>query len=178
MTGPKHLWSGDWESESGAATTRPEPLVQPPEPTPPPPSPPAPSFRRPRPRLPRTGLLVTLAVLVLAGGAYAVSSLADSGTPAEQSSQPAWLGVQLLGAPTGALVAEVVPGSPADAAGLRPGDVITEIQGRSVDSPVNVTNAIAVLAPGETVDLKFQRGPRTYTASAKLAARPARIQSP
>jgi S1-C subfamily serine protease len=129
-------------------------------------------------RIPRTAVLIAVAALVLAGAAYAVTSLPQSGSPTTSSTQPAWLGVQLIPVPAGALVASVVPGSPAQAAGLRAGDVITQIQGRPVVSPINVTNAIDVLNPGQIVQLQIQRGSRTFNANATLAARPARFTSP
>lgn len=185
MSGPKHLWAGDWESESGATPSRRAPLERPaaaPAPTPGPAR--APNMAPPRARrlrvarIPRTAVLIAVAALVLAGAAYAVTSLPQSGSPAASATQPAWLGVQLIPVRAGALVAAVVPGSPAQAAGLRTGDVITQIQGRPVVSPINVTNAIDVLSPGQTVQLQVQRGPGTFTANATLAARPARFTSP
>lgn len=57
----------------------------------------------------------------------------------------------------GALVARVVPGSPSEAAGLKPGDVILEFN----DTPLVVSNAlpplVGAVAPGETVALKVLR---------------------
>ena len=45
----------------------------------------------------------------------------------------------------GALVSEVVQGSPADGAGIRPGDVITSINGQNVKSNTELQNSIGLL---------------------------------
>jgi S1-C subfamily serine protease len=49
---------------------------------------------------------------------------------------PRWEGA--LGRRQGLEVVEVVKGSPADAAGLRPGDIIIEVDGRPVESPRDI----------------------------------------
>ena len=50
---------------------------------------------------------------------------------------------------TGAVVRGVRPGSPAEAAGLRPGDVIVGVGTRRVGSPTDVTNAIGAAVNGK-----------------------------
>jgi serine protease Do len=71
-----------------------------------------------------------------------------------------------LARPDGALVASVVAGGAAAAAGLRPGDVITEINGEPVLRSGDLTSRIGMLAPGDTVRLKVWRdkAPRDMTA--------------
>jgi S1-C subfamily serine protease len=123
-----------------------------------------------RSKAPRVAALCLVAVLVVAGGAYAITSMNHS-SPASVHNAPAWLGAQLENWPTGALVASVSPGSPAQSAGLRPGDIITQVDGRPVVSPVNVIEAIDVLQPGDKLSLEFQRGQLTYTTAATLTAR-------
>jgi len=68
----------------------------------------------------------------------------------------------------GALVNQVEPGSPADRAGLRQGDVITEVAGRRVSDGNELRNAISNTAPGTSVALKVVRDGRTSDLSAKL----------
>ena len=68
----------------------------------------------------------------------------------------------------GALVNQVEPGSPAERAGLRQGDVITEVQGRRVTDGNELRNAISNTAPGTSVALKVVRDGRTSDISAKL----------
>jgi len=72
-----------------------------------------------------------------------------------------------LDTPGGALVAEVVPRSPAAAAGIKPGDVITAFQQEPVNNPHDLTRRVAGTPPGTKVNLKVVRpdGPQTVTAT-------------
>jgi serine protease Do len=72
-----------------------------------------------------------------------------------------------LDAARGALVAEVVPRSPAAAAGIKPGDVITAFQQEPVNNPHDLTRRVAGTPPGTKVNLKVVRpdGLRTVTAT-------------
>jgi serine protease Do len=67
----------------------------------------------------------------------------------------------------GALVAEVVPRSPAAAAGIKPGDVITVFQQEPVNNPHDLTRRVAGTPPGTKVSLQVVRpdGPRVVTAT-------------
>ena len=58
----------------------------------------------------------------------------------------------------GVLVAWVLQGSPAAAAGLRPGDVITGIEGRPVNGPRQAIQMIAGFRPGTEISLELLRG--------------------
>ena len=77
-----------------------------------------------------------------------------------------------LGQSSGVLVATVVPGGPGDAAGLRPGDVIMQINGKSTDS----VDAIHRLVDGDTigrrVELDVFREGRMTKLSMTIAERP------
>ncbi|MCO5149144.1 MULTISPECIES: DegQ family serine endoprotease [unclassified Shinella] len=53
-----------------------------------------------------------------------------------------------LAKPAGALVAKVDEGTPAAAAGIRSGDVITMLDGKAVNSPRELSRIVADLAPG------------------------------
>ena len=53
--------------------------------------------------------------------------------------------------PRGALLLNVVPGSPADAAGWEPGDIILAVDGREVDADYDVRMALADREPGDMV---------------------------
>src|SRR5262249_27387047 len=95
--------------------------------------------------------------------------------PAAASAAPGWLGVDTTSFPLGggAMVVDVAAGGPAEAAGLQPGDVITQIDSRPVATPADVASAIAGMHPGQQVEIGYTRGPITYTTQATLAARSA-----
>lgn len=57
----------------------------------------------------------------------------------------------------GALVAEVTKGSPADKAGLKPGDVILQYNKVSFNNVAGLRNAIAMMKPGTHITLNVQR---------------------
>ena len=76
----------------------------------------------------------------------------------------------------GALVNQVEPGSPAERAGLKQGDVITEVQGRRVSDGNELRNAISNTAPGTSVAIKVIRDGRTSDFSAKLDELKARAE--
>lgn len=59
--------------------------------------------------------------------------------------------------PDGALVASVADGSAAATAGLKPGDVITEVNGQPVVRSGELSSQIGLAAPGERVTLKVWR---------------------
>jgi S1-C subfamily serine protease len=123
-------------------------------------------------------LLATFLVLLGATAAYAVISDSSSSTnrPTTVAGPPgeAWIGVELANAPVrGALVSSVVPGSPAAAAGIRPGDLITQLDTEPIVAPAVFVSALSGLQPGDRVDIQVQRGFSQYTAHVRLASRPA-----
>jgi S1-C subfamily serine protease len=73
----------------------------------------------------------------------------------------------------GALVAEVLSGTPAAESGLSAGDVITALGGASVSSPTALTGAILQEHPGDSVRVTWQTqtGAR-QSATVKLASGP------
>lgn len=113
-----------------------------------------------------------LAVLVPADEALAAArDLRDHGTV-----RRAWLGVRavdldparvrLLGLPTGARLTQIDPGSPAEEAGLRQDDVITEVDDRSISGASDLVMSLRALQPGEQVTVTWQRG--TSRSSAQI----------
>ncbi len=70
-----------------------------------------------------------------------------------------------MGAPEdrGVLVERVVDGSPAEAAGLRVGDVITEAGGEPIDGPADLIRAIHSLEEGEDLELTQIRDGKRLT---------------
>ena len=53
----------------------------------------------------------------------------------------------------GVLVNEVFENDPAHLAGVQPGDIITKVQGSSVETPNQLSRVVAHIGPGETDDL-------------------------
>ena len=62
-----------------------------------------------------------------------------------------------LDKPEGALVVKVAPGTPAEAAGLRQGDVILEVNGRKVHNPMSFCNRLGLSPVGSELHMKVIR---------------------
>lgn len=82
-------------------------------------------------------------------------------------SQASYLGIQgssvtsditqLYGIPEGVAVSEVVENGPADAAGIQKGDVITELDGRTISNIEQLQDTLQYYAAGETVKVTVER---------------------
>ena len=72
----------------------------------------------------------------------------------------------------GVLVASVVPGDPADQAGIQPKDVITEVDGKKVTTSRDLTNLAAKLSVGDTARVTVLRDGRQKTLDVKVGKRP------
>ncbi|HEY3101653.1 MAG TPA: DegQ family serine endoprotease [Methylomirabilota bacterium] len=104
-----------------------------------------------------------------------VTQLAESGHVVR-----GWLGVEIqpitpelakgfnLSQPAGALVASVVDGSPAKEAGVKPGDVITEFDGRKVGRAEDLPRAVADTTIGREVVLGLVRDGKPTTVKAVI----------
>ncbi|NNL75202.1 MAG: DegQ family serine endoprotease [Desulfobacterales bacterium] len=73
---------------------------------------------------------------------------------------------------TGVLVADVVPGDPADRAGIQSKDIITEVNGKKVTSSRDLTTLAANLGVGETAKVTVLREGRQKTLTVKIGKRP------
>jgi S1-C subfamily serine protease len=73
---------------------------------------------------------------------------------------------------SGAVVAQVVPGSPAAAAGLVQGDVIVSFAGRAVTSPATVSAAIATKKPGQRIRIVYADQAGTHATTVTLGSGP------
>jgi S1-C subfamily serine protease len=76
--------------------------------------------------------------------------------------------VDVVGVPLG----QVQAGGPADRAGLKNGDVITEMDGRPVADTAELQNQIAACKPGQTIHLTVRRGDKTLSIDVVLDERP------
>lgn len=75
-----------------------------------------------------------------------------------------------LDRPDGALVAGVARGSAAEKAGLKAGDVITEINGQRIEQAGQLSSRVALLSPGQTVKLKVWRDKQPRELQARLGS--------
>ncbi|MEO8151909.1 MAG: Do family serine endopeptidase [Rhizobacter sp.] len=57
----------------------------------------------------------------------------------------------------GAFVRQVIPGAPADKAGIQPGDVVLSVNGKAVDGAVDLRRTLGALKPGSLVSLQISR---------------------
>ncbi|HEV3407933.1 MAG TPA: trypsin-like peptidase domain-containing protein [Gaiellaceae bacterium] len=123
-----------------------------------------------------------------------VAELIDTGRV-----EHAWLGVRMatvdeelaetfrLPAERGVLVADVVPGSPADEAGLEGGDttvvvdgesytlggdIITRADGKAVESAEELGETVAEKEPGDELELEVRREDATEEVTVELGRRP------
>jgi serine protease Do/serine protease DegQ len=69
----------------------------------------------------------------------------------------------------GVVVARVEPGSAAESAGLRAGDVITAVDGRAVRDSDDLRNTLGLVGVGDRVNLRIVRGERALQLSAIVA---------
>ena len=95
-----------------------------------------------------------------------------------------WIGVEVqeitppiaesfkLGSTRGALIAGVLRGGPADKAGVKPGDILLEVQGKPVADPAGMLNLIAALAPGQSAKLRLKRQSHEVDATITVGRRP------
>ena len=81
-----------------------------------------------------------------------------------------------LSVANGAMVQDVNVASPAERSGLRPYDVIAEVDGRQVLTNEELIRDISSRQPGTVVRLGVLRDGRQHTMTVKLAERPARSQ--
>jgi 2-alkenal reductase len=72
----------------------------------------------------------------------------------------------------GEFVVEVVPGTPAERAGLRQGDIITALDGQTIDEEHPFINLLLHYKPGDTVQLTINRDGQEQTLTVTLGERP------
>jgi len=73
----------------------------------------------------------------------------------------------------GALIAGVIRGSPADLAGVRPGDVLLAVAGKAVKNPQTMLDLIAALKPDERAGFRLRRDKSIVEVQVKIGKRPA-----
>jgi S1-C subfamily serine protease len=117
---------------------------------------------------------ITLAHQIIAGTS---SSTVHIGTTAFLGVGVNDAGQSQQGAPTGAAsgaqIANTVPNGPAEAAGLQQGDVITAVNGQTIDSATALTNLMDTHHPGDKLSVTY-----TDTAGAQHTTTVTTIQGP
>ena len=95
-----------------------------------------------------------------------------------------WVGVELqeitpelaesfkAGTTAGVLVAGVQRGSPADRAGVKPGDIILAVDGTQAMDPDSMRGLIVALIPGRETKLRLRRGTREFELPITIGKRP------
>ena len=95
-----------------------------------------------------------------------------------------WIGVEVqeitpalaesfkLAEARGAIIAGVLRGGPADKAGVKPGDVLTAINGAAVSDPTGMLNQVAALQPGSSAQMKVRRQAQTLDLAVTVGRRP------
>lgn len=143
----------------------------------------------------RRDWLVAIGIVALAAGTAALTVARAGDTPeADKSGKEmrkvmifrsggSWLGVQIadvdaarakelgLKEEMGAEVQSVSPGSPAEEAGLKEGDVITEYQGTRIEGVAQLTRLVHETPAGRNATVKFMRDGAARTAQVKVGAR-------
>jgi len=77
-----------------------------------------------------------------------------------------------LGDVQGVLISEVVRGSPADQAGIKPGDILTSVDSKQLADSNAMLETISSLPPGKVVALKLLRNQREVVVQVKVGKRP------
>ena len=77
----------------------------------------------------------------------------------------------------GAVVMEVMDGSPAAALGLKEGDIIVKVGGQAVDGPQRLSELVRAMKPGDAVKVEWLRDGKAMKDGVKLAEREAEAYS-
>ena len=89
----------------------------------------------------------------------------------------AYVGVLIQSVSGGAKITKIVSGSPAAKAGLKVGDVITALDGKSIASADDLTSAVTNAQPGDKVTLTVRSGGTTKHVTVQLGVQPASATS-
>lgn len=73
---------------------------------------------------------------------------------------------------SGTIIAGVLKGGPADRAGMRPGDILLDVEGAPVKDTTEMLNLIAQLQPGQKTKMKVLRKNREATLEVTVGIRP------
>jgi putative serine protease PepD len=77
----------------------------------------------------------------------------------------------------GAQISQVQPNTPATDAGLEPGDVVTAVNGKTVNTTDDLIATLDTFSPGQTITMTVKRQGQTKQIKVKLGNRPAQAQT-
>jgi putative serine protease PepD len=91
-----------------------------------------------------------------------------------QTIERPYLGVSTAAATSGsgAAVASVSAGGPAERAGIRQGDILAAVDGKAIRRPDDVVTALGARKPGDRIDVRVVRDGAERTLSVTLSSRP------
>lgn len=104
-----------------------------------------------------------------------VAQLKETGTVTR-----GWLGVTIqnidrnlaesfgLDRPSGALISQLAPNGPGEAAGLEPGDVIIKFDGEEIETSADLPHVVGLIAPGTEVDVLIVRDRKEKTIQVEV----------
>lgn len=78
------------------------------------------------------------------------------------------IGLFFKGSDAGVVVDRVTEGGPSALAGLRPGDLVREADGKAIKSPTELAVVLFDQNPGDELVLKVQRGSETFDAKVRV----------
>lgn len=128
----------------------------------------------------RVATVAREAIVYLAGRAEPLTSqlsATSASSPSNSTASPAPRRVRLGTIPDfahsgpGYRIGDIAPDSPAAAAGLQPGDIITQVNATPIDSARTFARILRALQPGDTIDIAFTRRAQSHTVQVPLAAR-------
>lgn len=71
----------------------------------------------------------------------------------------------------GVKVDQVVPGSPAEKAGIRTGDVLMKLAGQPIENLRGYSQILGTLEPGQTIEIEIERDGARTTLRVTVVAR-------
>jgi len=119
-------------------------------------------------------MIIGLVVLAVALGSLGLMTAGAQ----DDTTAKAYLGVRIADSDDGVTVTAVEPGSPADEAGLRIGDVIEAVDDTAIESAEQLVEVIGGYAPGDTITLTISWRGDSREVTVTLAERPAAQPSP